>query len=102
MREKWFDVLKLNERQKEEEARQVRLRASIPKAEDWNRYRSNEHKHRILFSPQYYKIKETVRMLRNMNKPITQESVMDELGITQQNMTVDTQWEEEYDELLRE
>ena len=42
------------------------------------------------------KIKDAVKMLKHMNKPITQESVLDELGLDEQT------WKEEYNELLRE
>ena len=42
------------------------------------------------------KIKQVIQMLKHMNKPITQESVLDELGLDEQT------WKEEYNELLRE
>ena len=42
------------------------------------------------------KIKDAVKMLKHMNKPITKESVLDELEIDER------MWKEEYDKLLRE
>ena len=42
------------------------------------------------------KIKQVIQMFKHMNKPITQESVLDELGLDEQT------WKEEYDKLLRE
>jgi len=41
------------------------------------------------------KIKDAVRMLKHMNKPITKESVMEELELDEKN------WKDEYDKLLR-
>lgn len=41
------------------------------------------------------KIKQVIQMFKHMNKPITQESVMEELDLDEKN------WKDEYDKLLR-